>query len=261
MFWLLPPALWRWKRKKVRMHQQYLLSTLRNSVDTCEANTIIYDTERASTNIVTTTRSFTALPFPSICQPPISVFLRKKEMERLKTGDKKKITVEQGQVSNKKKRRDNKRDKVEGVTRQTLVSTWTSTPESPGSSRWARATALFSLSKSFYVLRFSMEGGNEAIVKLPDSKRIEGGRGALRTELASHRCWNRGRLDVTLDFGLRRPASVSVCIRAPPQNVNSSNISSSQSDKMWGSKRRMQLRKWTTALWKRASRQLARQMC
>jgi hypothetical protein len=51
------------------------------------------------------------------------VLLRKKEMERLKTGDKKKITVEQGQVSNKKKRRDNKRDKVEGVTRQTLVST------------------------------------------------------------------------------------------------------------------------------------------
>jgi hypothetical protein len=78
------------KEKKVRMHEQYLLSTLRNSVDTCEANTIIYDTERASTNIVTTTRSFTALPFPSICQPPISVFLRKKEMERLKTGEKKK---------------------------------------------------------------------------------------------------------------------------------------------------------------------------
>jgi IS1 family transposase len=33
-----------------------------------------------------------------------------------------------------------------------------------------------------------IEGGNEAIEKLPDSKRIEGGRGALRTELASYRC-------------------------------------------------------------------------
>lgn len=49
-------------------------------------------------NVIATRLMYDSLPFPSICQPPISVFWRKKEMKRLKRRDNEQLNTDKCEI-------------------------------------------------------------------------------------------------------------------------------------------------------------------